>query len=72
MKGEIVDVPFKSHPMIRTVFEILESHENEEGITIIDKMKIKEIYVVNDDTMIVDEKFSSEFTTKDDKDVEEN
>ena len=65
MKGEIVDIPFKSHPLIRTVFEILESHERDDGVTIIDKMEVKEIYIVNDDTMIVDEKFSSHFTTKD-------
>lgn len=67
MKGKLVDVPFTKDTIIRTVFEILESHDVN-GITVIDKAKVKELYVINKDTLIVDNKITSQFTTKGDKD----
>jgi len=49
--------------MIRAIFEVLESHEVD-GVTIIDKMEVKEIYVITDETLVVD----SVLIEKDDKD----
>jgi len=44
MKNNRIEVPFTTHPMIRMIIRVDESHDDD-GVTIIDRCEIEEIFV---------------------------